>query len=83
MTITLQPNQERAIEEAISSGAFRSVEEFIDAAIAHLPEISPAKGRLGSDRLEATLREIARFSSKIPPLPDEAFTRETLYRDHD
>jgi Arc/MetJ-type ribon-helix-helix transcriptional regulator len=37
MTITLQPNQERAIDAAIRSGAFRSVDDFIDAAIALLP----------------------------------------------
>jgi hypothetical protein len=40
-------------------------------------------GRLSRDRLENTLREMAQFSHKIPPLPDEAFTRESLYRDHD
>ncbi len=37
MTITLQPEQERAIEEAIRAGAFRSVDEFIETAIATLP----------------------------------------------
>jgi Arc/MetJ-type ribon-helix-helix transcriptional regulator len=37
MTITLQPDQERAIEEAIRAGAFRSVDEFIETAIATLP----------------------------------------------
>ena len=37
MNITLQPEQERAIERAIRSGAIRSVDEFIDAAIATLP----------------------------------------------
>jgi Arc/MetJ-type ribon-helix-helix transcriptional regulator len=37
MTIKLQPDQERAIEEAIRAGAFRSVGEFIDAALATLP----------------------------------------------
>jgi Arc/MetJ-type ribon-helix-helix transcriptional regulator len=37
MTITLQPDQEQAIQEAIRAGAFRSVDEFIDAAIATLP----------------------------------------------
>jgi hypothetical protein len=26
---------------------------------------------------------MAQFSHKIPPLPDEAFTRESLYRNHD
>jgi Arc/MetJ-type ribon-helix-helix transcriptional regulator len=41
VTITLQPHQEQAIQAAVSSGSFRSVEEFIDAAIAHLPEIVP------------------------------------------
>ena len=37
MTIILEPDQERAIEDAIRTGAFRSVHEFIDAAIATLP----------------------------------------------
>lgn len=37
MTITLQPDQERAIQEAIRAGTFRSVDEFIETAIATLP----------------------------------------------
>lgn len=41
MTITLQPDQERAIEEAIRTGAFRSVNEFLDTAIALLPSAAP------------------------------------------
>jgi Arc/MetJ-type ribon-helix-helix transcriptional regulator len=43
MTITLQGEQERAIEEAIQAGAFRSVDEFIEAAISMLPNV-PARG---------------------------------------
>jgi Arc/MetJ-type ribon-helix-helix transcriptional regulator len=43
MTITLQPDQERAIEEAIRAGAFRSVDEFIDAALAILPNTAAAE----------------------------------------
>jgi hypothetical protein len=39
--------------------------------------------RLNRDRFETTLQEMARFSHKIPSLPDEAFTRESLYQDHD
>ena len=39
--------------------------------------------KLSQDRLETTLREMAALSHKIPVLPDEAFTRESLYRDHD
>jgi hypothetical protein len=37
---------------------------------------------LSQSQLENTLRELAQFSHKIPLLPDEAFSRESLYRDH-
>ena len=38
MTIEISPEQERAIQEAIKSGFARSVDEFIDVAIAMLPQ---------------------------------------------
>jgi hypothetical protein len=38
---------------------------------------------LSHSQLENTLQELAQFSRKIPLLPDEAFSRESLYRDHD
>ena len=41
MTIQLKPGQEQAINAAIRAGAFRSVDEFMDTAIAILPN-SPA-----------------------------------------
>jgi hypothetical protein len=40
MTITLQPDRGRAIEEAVRAGAFRPVDEFIDAVEnAILPQV--------------------------------------------
>jgi len=33
--------------------------------------------------LEAFFRALAANSDKIPQLPDEAFTRESFYQDHD
>jgi hypothetical protein len=39
--------------------------------------------KLTKDQLDRTLQELAQFSHKIPLLPDEAFTRESLYQDHD
>jgi hypothetical protein len=42
-----------------------------------------AAKKLTSDELERTLQELAQFSHKIPLLPEEAFTREGLYQDHD
>jgi hypothetical protein len=39
--------------------------------------------KLTTDQLDRTLQELTQFSAKIPLLPDEAFTREGLYQDHD
>jgi len=47
---------------------------------AHVPA---APKTLSHSQLENTLQELAYFSRKIPLLPDEAFSRESLYRDHD
>jgi hypothetical protein len=47
---------------------------------AHVP-VGPK--RLSQIQLDKTLQELAQFSHKIPLLPDEAFSRESLYRDHD
>ena len=35
------------------------------------------------EEFEKTLDRIAQFSDKIPVLPDEALSRESLYQDHD
>ena len=35
------------------------------------------------EEFEQSLDRIAQFSDKIPALPDEAFSRESIYRDHD
>jgi hypothetical protein len=37
----------------------------------------------GLEEFEKSLDRIAQFSEKIPALPDEAFSRESLYRDSD
>ena len=46
-------------------------------------EIGARAKTLTKDELDRTLHELAQFSHKIPLLPDEAFSREDLYRDHD
>ena len=35
------------------------------------------------EEFEQSLDRIAQFSDEIPALPDEAFSRESFYRDHD
>ena len=45
--------------------------------------ISAGPKKLSQHQLDRTIQELAQFSHKIPLLPDEAFSRESLYRDHD
>ena len=45
--------------------------------------ILPGAKTLSESQLDTTLQELAQFSHKIPLLSDEAFSRESLYRDHD
>jgi hypothetical protein len=57
-----------------------------DCAAALLEEavhLGPRAKTLTTDQIDRTLQEVAQFSQKIPLLPDEVFTREGLYQDHD
>jgi hypothetical protein len=60
MTITLKPDQERAIQDAIRTGLVRSVDEFIETAIEALPHpnggFDPERARRAGERI----REIRR-----------------------
>lgn len=57
MTIQLKPGQEQAINAAIRAGAFRSVDEFMDTAIAILPN-SPAPDASAAAHRKSRLWEL-------------------------
>ena len=42
-----------------------------------------AHGELTRQEFDACLDAMARYSDKVPLLPNEAFSRESLYSDHD
>lgn len=67
----------KAAAHGVDLGAYAA--SLLEEA-AHAP--SGAK-TLGQNQLDNTLRELAQFSYKIPSLPDGAFSRESLYSDHD
>jgi len=66
----------RAAEHGVKPEAYAAT--LIEEAV----QIGATK-KLTTDQLEHTLQELTQFSHKIPLLPDEAFTREGLYRDHE
>jgi len=53
------------------------VDDAWRAAPVALPPVKPKMD------MEAFFRAMAAYSDKIPQLPDEAFTRESFYQDHD
>jgi|HubBroStandDraft_1064217.scaffolds.fasta_scaffold1514724_1 hypothetical protein len=58
MTIELKPGQEWAIQQAISAGVFRSVDEFIDTAIALLPNAPVSAGPQAANPRKSRLWEL-------------------------
>jgi hypothetical protein len=84
MTITLDIRPEVHAELARQAAARgRGLESYVTSLLEEAVHVPGDATRLNQARLENTLREMAQFSHKIPSLPDEAFTRESLYQDHD
>ena len=78
MTIKLTPEQEQAIQKAIQSGVVRSVDEFIDTAIALLPQ-----GKVQTDTSRrAAVRGMEAFGEKYHLSLGESITRKLLHEGH-
>jgi hypothetical protein len=57
------------------------VRSLIDEAERTAPTpLPPAKPKMD---MEKFFKAMSAYSDKIPQLPDEAFTRESFYQDHD
>jgi Arc/MetJ-type ribon-helix-helix transcriptional regulator len=69
VTIELNPEQERIIEQQSASGHFKSVEEVPDAAVASLPDVQAIERERGSE----AVRRVIEFAEKrfIRLLPGE------------
>ena len=82
MTITVDIAPEVQAELARQAAAHgRAIEAYAASLLEEAVRVPG--GPLNMERLDAAIREMTVFSQKIPSLPDEVFTRESLYRDHD
>ncbi len=82
ITVDIRPEVEaELIRQAAAQG--RKLEAHAATLLEDAVHRPVAASQLSRDRLEITLREMAQFSHKIPALPDQALSRESLYRDHD
>ena len=78
MTIELSPEQERAIQEAIRNGFVRSVDEFIEVAIAMLPH---PKDHSQSAR-QTAVRRMEEFAEEYRLSMGEPISRKLLHEGH-
>jgi hypothetical protein len=80
--INIKPEvQEELSRQAAARGV--DVNSYAASLLEKVAHVATVSKKLSQEQLDKTLEEIAQFSQKIPALPDEAFSRESLYRDHD
>lgn len=85
ITVDIRPEVQAALKrQASQSGS--QLEDYaaglLEAAVLTTPalETLPVNNEA---RIENLLRGMAQFSHKIPVLPNSAFSRDSLYQDHD
>ena len=82
ITVDLNPETQAALgRQAAARGI--DIGKYAASLLEEATHVPAGLRDLSQERLDQTLRELAQFSSKIPALPDEALSRESLYRDHD
>lgn len=82
MQITIEIPDEFAIQaQALGLTPEIYVRSLINRAIGAFPvPLPPHEPKMSMDEF---LEAMSAFSDKIPQLPDEVFTRESFYQDHD
>jgi hypothetical protein len=82
MLVTIEiPDEVAAKAEARGMTPESYVRSLIDDAAGTVPlPLPPAKPKMDMTEF---FEAMAAYSDKIPQLPDEAFTREGFYQDHD
>jgi hypothetical protein len=78
ITIQLTPELEAALQaRAVEQGV--SLRDYVQSVIAQLAT-TERRPRVALEELDAALDEMAEDSDKIPVLPAEAYTRESIYK---
>ena len=83
MTVRLELKPE--VEAALAGQAKAKgvpLEAYLQNVIEDLARVHAAK-RQNVERLRAALDRLAEMGKNLPHLPSSAFTRESIYQDHD
>jgi hypothetical protein len=80
--IDIKPEvQEELSRQAAAHGV--DIGAYAATLLEEAAHLAAGSKTLSQEQLDKTLQELAQFSQKIPLLPDAAFSRESLYQDHD
>ena len=82
ITVNMKPDAEAELSRQAAAHGVQP-EEYAAGLLEEAVHTGAAAKTLSTNQLDRTIQELAQFSHKIPLLPDEAFTRESLYQDHD
>jgi hypothetical protein len=85
MTITLELPEASARQLASQAEAQGlSLSSYLAALVENaLPSSLPTPKRLSDGEFRTALDSIAQFAHKIPAMPNETFSRQMIYQDHD
>jgi Arc/MetJ-type ribon-helix-helix transcriptional regulator len=79
MNIVLSPHGEELLRHQLENGPYHSAEEVIERALESLAAMRAAD----LEEFDAALEALAEGSERLPDLPNDAFKRESIYRNHD
>jgi hypothetical protein len=80
ITIHIKPEvQEELSRQAVVHGV--DINSYAASLLEEAAQAAAGLKTLSQDQLDNTLAELSQFSQKIPSLPDDAFSRASLYRD--
>ena len=80
--VELAPDIERRLVEAARAEGLEP-EAYASRLIASTIAARTSEKHLSKEELDAALARLASRGDNMPHLPDEAYTRESFYQDHD
>lgn len=86
MQVTLTPRAEELLRQAARRHPEQSPEQIVEGALteqARREETGHPGARLTVASFRTWLDQFTAYSDRIPAMPGETFSRETIYQDHD
>jgi len=82
ITIHIKPEVQRELSrQAAAHGV--DINSYAASLLEEAAQAAAGSKTLSQDQLNNTLAELSQFSDKVPSLPDDAFSRASLYQDDD